>query len=391
MNSITRNVGEKNGNIASYACMALIVPILSSIIPLSLSDSANSTMIAWIACILSVALLVLLVKSFAAVAVAVLALTFSLSYLRDPLPIALILGTILACGVYSAAVAAAKRQHVIFILSAPLISIALVYALTKSISLALLSLASLPPALAMGLGSRRKLDRVRSVALFTAVAAAELLAAVAGYIAWQNGSIDFEIIENAVVYVQNGIEWALRLAIENAGAVSLDETLLIEIRPMSASAINLLPGAIAVALLTVGFFAHKTECSIFRRYEKDSLLESSETPITVSCTAALVFLIAHVFSFTSGASHAPSFIAIAAENLSLMLLPALLLIGWDKVAALPRRIGFLAIAAWIGIVIAANALSSSLISILALIGAFCIIFASTDSWAKDHYRKGEDQ
>lgn len=391
MNAIARNQDGNNGNFLPYLCMALIIPVLSATLPFSLSGSSNADIMAWAACVLSVALLILTVKSFAAVAIAVLALTFSLSYLKDPIPVALILGTVLACGIYSAAVAAAKKQHIAFIVCAPLISFSLAYALTGSISLSLLSLISFPPALAMGLGSRRGLDRARAIALFTAVAAAELIAAVTGYVAWQNGGIDREIIENAIVYTQNGIEWALQVAIKNAGAVAVDETVLMEIRYMSASAINLLPGIVAVGLLTAGFFAHKTECAFFRRYEKFHLLESAETPITVSCTAALVFLIAHVFSFTSGASHAPSFIAIAAENLSLILLPALLLIGWDKVSALPKRIGFLAIAAWIGIVLAANALSASLLSILALIGAFCIIFASTDSWAKDHYRKGEDQ
>ncbi len=375
----------------SYVCMAVIIPILSLVLPLSLSGSTAVTAVAWAACAISVAVLILLMKSFVAIAVCALAITFSLSYLGDPVPVALVLGTVLVSGLYSAAVAAAEKQHFAFIACAPLLSAALAYAMTKSLPLSLLALICIPPALAMGLGTRRGLDRSRAIALFTALAAAELLCAVLGYIAWQNGTLNRDIIENAVTYTQNCIEWALRLAIEKAGAVSVDETLMMEIRFMSASAVNLLPGLAAVALLTVGFFAHKTECSLFGRYERDGLLESSETPITASCTAALVFLTAHIFSYTSGASHAPSFVAIAAENLSLILLPALLLIGWEKVAALPKKIGFLAIAVWIGMVLAANALSASIISVLALIGAFCIIFARTDTWAKDHYRKGEDQ
>ena len=391
MGTFAHNRGRENGNTALYACMALIVPVLSSTLPLSLSGSPHAETVAWIAAILSVALLILSIKSLAAIAIAVLALTFSLSYLKDPLPVALILGTILASGIYSASVAATKKGQAVFTACAPLISLAFTYALTRSIPLALLSLAPILPSLAMGFGARRRLDRTRAVALFSIVAAAEVAAAVLGYVAWQNGTIDREIIENAITYTQGGIEWALRLAIENANAVAIDETILMEIEYMSATTINLLPGLIAVGLLTAGFFAHKTECALFRRHEEDSLLEVSETPVTVSCTAALVFLVAHVFSFTSGASHAPSFVAIAAENISLVLLPALLLIGWEKVSLLPKRIGFLAIAAWIGIVLVANALSASLLSILALIGAFCIIFAGTDSWAKDHYRKGEDQ
>ena len=371
--------------------MAVIIPILSLILPLSLSDSAFVTAIAWIACAISAALLMLMVRSFGAIAICVLAITFSLSYLKDPVPVAVVLGTVLVSGLYSTAVAAAEKRHLVFVICAPLLSAALTFALTQSIPLTLLSLISIFPALAMGLGTRHGFDRSRAIASFTAVAAAELLCTVIGYIAWQNGAINREIIENAVAFTQNGIERVLRLAIEKAGEVNIDETVLMELRFMSASAINLMPGLATVVILTVGFFSHKTQCSLFARFERDPLLESSETPITASCTAALVFLTAHIFSYTSGASHAPSFVAIAAENLSLILLPALLLIGWEKVAALPKKIGLLAIAVWIGMVLAASALSASIISVLALIGAFCIIFARTDSWARDHYRKGEDQ
>ncbi len=377
--------------VISYVCMAMIIPILSLILPLSLTGSKIIVPVAWVTCMIASALLVLLVKSFGGIAICTLAISFSLSYLKDPVPVVVVLGTVLVAGLYSAATAAAEKKNIALVIGTPFLSAALTFAVTQSIPLTLLSLIYLPPALAMGLTARRGLGRTRSIAVFTATAAVELLLAVIGYIAWQNGTINEDVIENAVVYLQSSIEWALRFAIERTGAVKIDETLLIEIRALGASAINLLPGLLATCLLTVGFFAHKTQCSLFSRFERDSLLESSETPITVSCTAAIVFLVAHVFSYTSGASHAPSFIAIAAENLSLILIPALLLIGWEKVAALPKKIGFLAIAVWIGIVLATNALSASIISVLALIGAFCIIFAATDSWAKDHYRKGEDQ
>ena len=391
MHTCSKDQDQGRLSIPSFACMAVIIPILSLSLPLSLSGSTAITAIAWVACVISAAMLILLMRSFGAVAICALAITFSLSYLGDPVPIALVLGAIMTCGVYSAAVASATRRHATFVICAPLLSAALAYAMTASISLTLLSLVWLPPALATGLASRQGLDRTRTVALFTSVAAIELTAAVLGYIAWQNGTVSAEVIEDAVVYTQSVIEWALRLGIERAGLVAIDEALLIQIRSMSASAVNLLPGILSVTLITLGFISHKVECSLFEKYEQDSLLESSSTPVSVSCTAALIFLAAHIFSFTSGASHAPSFIAIAAENISLVLLPALLLVGWDKVSALPKRIGFLAIAVWIGIVLAANALSASLLSVLALIGAFCIILARTDTWARDHYRKGEDQ
>ena len=54
--------------IPSYACMAVIIPLLSLVLPLSLSGSVAVTAIAWVACAISAAILILLVIAYASAA-----------------------------------------------------------------------------------------------------------------------------------------------------------------------------------------------------------------------------------------------------------------------------------------------------------------------------------
>lgn len=383
---------RRSGNeLVSYTVMSLVLILSSLTMPLASTGSTLTRAVAWSVCLVCAALTVFTSRSFISVVLVSLSFTFVISYAGDPTGIAIIFGAILSCGLYAAAVAAARRIHLFFLVSAPVISVTLAYLLTSSVTLSLLTVIHLIPALAMGLAARRSLDRSRSIALFAAISVVELLLAVAAYIYSQNGTLSADVIEYAVEYLRGGIEWTLRDAITRAGAVQIDENILLMIRQMSSQLINLLPGLLAIAALTLGFFVQKIEHSLFESYEKEELLEASSAPINASLAAALIFVAAHVLSYTSSSTHAPSFFAIASENLSLVLLPALLAVGFRVMTELPRKIGFLALVAWIGAVLFANLLSMSILTVLALVGAFYIIFVRTDAWAKDHYAKGEDQ
>ena len=372
--------------------MSLLTVLLSLTLPLASTGSSLTKTVAWVACLACAAMAVYTSRRFSSVVIVSLALTFIISYVGDPTPVAILLGSVIACGIYGAAVAAARRVHVLFLVCAPLLSVAVTYMMTSSIVLSAFSVVHLIPALAMGLGARRKKSRSHTVALFAIVSAAVLGGTVLLYVYVQNGRISRDVIEYAVEYLRGAIEYTLRSSIERAGAVEINESLILQIREMSTQLVNLLPGIVAVIALTLGFFVQKIACSLFESYGEDDLFEAASAPISASLTAALVFVAAHVFSYTSSASSAPSFFAIASENISLVLLPALMCIGFETMAALPRKIGFLALAAWIGVILASTVLSISIMTVLALIGAFCIFFVRTDSWAKDHYaNKGEDQ
>ena len=330
-------------------------------------------------------------RRFFGVFLTVLAVSFALSYFGSPVPIAIPFGTVVACGTYSAAVASARKKHVVFLVAAPTLALALAYALTGSLPIALLSLIGFPPSLAMGIAVRCKKNRTDSVKVFAFTAIAELIILVVAYILEQNKTLSFEIIEHAVIYLENGIEWSLRTAIERAGNVPVTEDLLMQIRNMSAEIVNVIPGVAIFLAVAIGYIALSSACSLFERYDKEELLNSAMTDVTVSCTAAAIFLAAHIFSLMSGSSYAPSFVSVVAQNISLALLPALLWIGFSKIMALPRKIGFLALVVWVGLVFAAGAMSASIVTVLALIGTFYTIIVRIDLWAKDHYSKGENK
>lgn len=384
---------KRYGNsLISYAVMAVLVVFFSLTLPLAVIGSSLTKGVAWVACLACAGMVVFTSRQFSSVLLVSLVFTFVISSLGEPTLPAIVFGVIMSSGIYSAAIAAAKKMHIAFIISAPLLTLAVAYVFTSDIAISAMSIAYLIPATVMGLASRKKISRSYSIAVYALVSVVLLGCGVLLYVFAQNGRLTSDVIEYAVEYLRAGIEWTLRNSIESAGAVEINNYLIIQIREMATATVNLLPGIVAIIALTVGFFVQKINCSIFNSYGKDDLFEIAAAPISASLAAALTFVATHVLSYTSGASHAPSFLAVAAENISLILLPALLCVGFEVMAVLPRKVGFLALIIWIGAVLIANLLTLSILTVIALIGAFYIFFVRTDDWAKRHYaKKGEDQ
>ena len=373
-----------------HIIFALAVSLLSASLPLAIANNSATLPLSWASCIIAGIAIFVTSRRFLSIMLTVLAMSFILSYTGSPTSIAAILGTVMACGIYCSAAASAKKTNILFLFAAPLLSLSLTYALTLSLPLSLLSVAYLPASLAMGITARKGRDCKSAVTVFAFVAITEIILYVGGHIFLQNGTISLDIIEHAVRYLENSIDWAFRTAILNMGNAEMTEALSIEIRNMAADAVNIIPGATVLLAVVIGYIAHTFTCSVFERFDEERLLNSSRTEITASCTAATLFLIAHIFSYTSGASSAPSFIGVAAQNLSLALLPVILCVGFNKLLALPRKMGFLALVIWLGLFLASNAMGISVLTAIALIGAFYIIIARIDVWAKGHYSKGDN-
>lgn len=384
--------GKRDENmLLSYTVMALAIVILSLPLPLAAIGSTLTKGVAWASCLVSAALTVFTSRRFSSVILVSFVFTFFISSLGDPTAVAIVYGAVISAGIFSAAIAEAKRIHLVFLISAPVIASLLSYVITDSIAVALAPAVVLLPAILLGIGSRRRMCRTHAIALFAAVSIIELLLVVSAYIYSQNGTINAEVIDHAVEYLRGGIEWSFRDAIAQVGAAELNENLLLQIREMSLTMINTLPGTVVMIFLALGFVVQKIAASLFESYDKEELLYAASEPIDASLTTALVFVAAHVLSYTSSPSSAPSFFAVASTNLSLVLLPVLLCIGFRVMGDLPKKIGFFALVAWIGAVLLANVMGESILTVLALIGAFYILFVRTDSWAKDHFAKGEDQ
>ncbi len=372
--------------------MSLAVLLLSMPLPLVLSGSQYATGFCWAACALCAVLVILNSQRIMGIFIVSLTFTFAISYFGGPTLIAIAVGIIFSCGLFAAALAAANKTHIFFLSVTPLLPITLTYLITDDLTLSFLSTLHLIPALAMGLGARRKMSRTHSIALFATVGAVLMAAVALAYIYGQNNTLNIEIIRDSAEYLRGAINSLFDAAIKNAEATGVADALTLLTDDVAVLTVNLLPSIAFICAIAIGFFAQKVELSLFKTYEKDELLPMAEDPIIVSCTSALLFLAAHLLSFTTSASNTTSFVGIVSLNISLILFPALISIGFRALLRLPRKLGFLALIIWIAIIIIANSLSASFLTILALIGAFYIIFVHTDSWAKDHYaKKGEDQ
>jgi hypothetical protein len=273
----------------------------------------------------------------------------------------------------------------------PAVAFASTFALTLDIALAIISLLPFLPALAMGISLRCGAGRTGSIAAFAALTAAEIGGIALFLIYTQNGSISLEIIGESATYFKETTIESLTLAIESAGQVAVTDDIILMVETMATEMTNFLIGLTAIVVITLGFFAQKIQHAVFEKLELEKLQNMSGAPIKSSVAAAIVYATAYIFSFTSGASSAPSFVAVAAGNISLVLLPLLLCVGFSFLTGLPRKIGFLSLLVWLGIFVGAFLLSSSVIDIIALVGAFHTLLVNIDLWAEEHYSKGGDQ
>ena len=371
--------------------LSLITVLFALALPLSTTVTPLSDFLFWSICLVFGILVLLTSKRFSSIIILGLTLTFFASYTGSAASVALIVGTVSACGVYSALTAQAHKWEISLLVLIPAVAFGSAFALTGNVIMALSPLTIFLPSLAMGLILRRGGSRVSAIAGFASVATVEIGAVALILIYLQNGYLSFEAIGDAASYFRVVTEEFFSLAIETAGESAITDDVALMVADMAAEMTNLLLGLTCASIITAGFFAQKIQHALFERFELETLQNQSGAPIKASVTAAIVYAAAYICSFTTGASSAPSFVATAAANISLILLPLLLCVGFGFMTSLPKRIGFLALVAWLGAASVAYLLSSSLIDIIALVGAFYTLLVNVDTWAEEHYSKGGDQ
>ena len=296
-----------------------------------------------------------------------------------------------ACGAYSALAATARKWQITLLVLAPAVAFAASYAITSDLISAASVLIPLLPALVMGIDLRIGKNRVRSIACFSAVALAEAAGVFILYLYLLHGHISLELISESAAYFRTLTEDMMMLAIETAGEVAITENITLMIETLAIEMTNMLVGIIAVSVIIFAFFAQKIQHVVLGKLEMIDLTNITGAPIKASVTAAIVYVATYICSFTSSPSSAPSFFATAAGNISIVLLPLLVCVGFVFMVAIPKKVGFLAIVAWIGVAAASYLLQSSVIEIIALVGAFYTIIVNIDLWAETHYSKGGDQ
>ena len=161
--------------------------------------------------------------------------------------------------------------------------------------------------------------------------------------------------------------------------------------------VNFSIGIIGAMSLISAYIAHSFQLNVFKSFGMDGYLTERATKLTVSTYAAVIFVVSHVLSYATDSFGNISLLAIVCGNLSIILLPSLLIISFKTVKYLPQRFGFLGIIILIAVIFMIFTMFShstmflQIPTLLALVGAFSIIIQSIDVWAKEHYGKGENK
>ncbi len=384
--------GKLRQTIPAWAFMLLLLLALPSalILPLSLSNNSHEIPFSWAVCILSGIITLFISRRTSTTVIFLILCFFIIPYAPSPVPFAMAIGLCIISGIYSSLTAASRGTHALMLIASPALAFVISYILTRDGLLSLSALIPFPPALAMGLISRRKQSRAASTAAFAGVLLSELILLISAQLLSKHGTVSWDIIRSEADLLQSNMVTSLENAVVAAGNTPLTAALSLEIEDMIYQLMNSLVGAAIATAITFAAIVQKTAHSVFERFELEELQNESGSPIRTSVIAALVFTVSHILSFTSSASNTPSFLAVAALNINISLMPIMLYVGFTYMSALPKKIGFLSIAVWLGALILSVLLSSSLLSVLSLIGAACTMFSATDAWAQKHYGKGED-
>ena len=205
------------------------------------------------------------------------------------------------------------------------------------------------------------------------------------------GSISYESITAASESFKARFISELTVAMVEVAQVEMTSALQKELVMIVDTYVNVSIGLLGAAAIITSYFANSIQLGIFKKLEMSSHLSPKSTTVTVSLSAAAIFIIAHLLSQATSASGGASLVATVGTNICLILFPALLHTSVGGIRYFLMRFGFLGIIVLIALIIAIFSMFSQILTLLSLFGAFVIIIKSVDAWAKEHYGKGENK
>lgn len=359
--------------------------------PLVATGNGATVYVSWFACMLSAVLIFFTSRKFSSVIILGAVFTFLISYTGAPTLTAMVLGFVFVSGIFSAFVSSANKQRLAFILLLPVLSYAASLVITSNPISSLLSLAPIPAALAMGLATRRGLNRNSAIACFAAVTTAIFTILALVFVAVKFNGLSPSILSEAGDWVRVTLKNSMVELAHSAGNTNLPGSAVKAFGSLASSAVNLLFGTTVFISIITGYFVCRVQGSLFEIFDMEKLLNSSITPISMSIISSLIFIIAFVASYTTDGAGNRIMISAVADNICLILLPGLMAVGFDMMKSLPNKIGlWIAMLAWIALIILTILTETSFMLALAFTGAAYTVIIRIGDWAKDHYSKGEN-
>ena len=364
---------------------SLLFPIAKAVVPAGLPYFYPLLMAA---CVVAAVATVFISRKISTLIIVALLFTLIIPAVKDVGLLAAILGFTVGSGLLSILFTTEKGARILIPPAVPFIAYPAALLLTGSPVIALLALSPVIPSLFMGMATRRKKSAAASISAYALSFALQSLLVLVTLLLIKHRALSPEIVADEMSTVKSTLVELAEYAIERAGNVTLNASLSREISALANIAINSCVGLFALVALSAGFISHKLKCAALELYSFDELIECAGR-IKAGMAASAIFAISYLLTFTTGASAGPSFVAVVAQNLCLIFFPVLFLSGADAVIGLPRRIGILAVGAWIGVILFSSLSGSSIITVIALAGAIVTLISGIDSWAEQHYSKGE--
>ena len=342
----------------------------------------------WMTCMLcAVVMFITSKKPFHAV-LKTIALGLTLSLFGYPIVPALIFGSIISIGAYSALICSSKKTGLLLPILLPFISYAISLAVTLDPIISLAALAIYIPAILMGIATRRKAGMTSAILVCASVLFAIAVSVSALALCYFYGSVSQSAAESftrdatkfVINYYQESFQMIEGLEFSN----EMRQLIVLAVNTYVNSAVGI---AMAVCA-SVGFISLKLQHRLFEAYGLDEYLTEKATTLTVSVAASFIFAIAFIMSFSLDSFNQTSIVAVVATNICIALTPAFFMMSVKAVKALPKRLGVIGLLLSIAITFTVMFFFTASPFILPLVGAIYVILGAVDTWAKDFYGKG---
>ena len=361
----------------------------SLLLPLLSVNSPYLGVLSWIVCATSATTLVFAVRKpmFAALTLITMFSLFSLT--GTSVLSALIFGSFITVSTAAVLFCTSSRAKLaVSILMIP-ITCGIAYALTANPISAALASALYLPALALGITKRCKANKTVCLATATASIVIPALGIAALFVLLLYGSLDTESITAAADALCETYTALMVKAYETVGQ-EVSASALRAFRDEADLLINSSLGFLTALSMTISLIAYNTQKRIlitlgFDRARKEKLF--------VSLECALIYVIGFILSYTTGASGGISLVAVVSTNLCMMLMILFVILGFDAMQHLVEKLHLIGVLVAAGLLLSTFFLSSlasaSVLSLLALIGAFYVVIINIGQRATDYFGKGE--
>ena len=230
--------------------------------------------------------------------------------------------------------------HPILVLSLPVASCLLGFAITGDLVRALSTLILLPFALVAALTLRLKLSRTASIAVVSTALVAALLILLGASVLLHGGSLSPEGLSELISSVKNTMTAELSALSETVAASGLWAEALSEqdLLPLINSSLRLLPATLIVAIEILAYLGCLITVTLRTSQFPEEKLPAECRIFRMSVISAILFLLCAVLSLLPlGKNDTVGILLISALNLFLILTPGLALCGAVRIWISFRR------------------------------------------------------